>query len=257
MSTIGVLLKKDLMEQMRSKKVLILAAIFTFLAVVSPISAKLLPELVKSLSGQSGIVITVPEATFINSIDQFVKNTSQLVIFVLIFVVAGAVSDEKTRKTLELVLVKPVSRTSFVLSKFAAYFLTISLSFFASALVCYFYTVSIFESFSFVNFIMVAALTLIYVLLVVAATIFVSTIAKSAAVAGVVGLLSSFVFSSILGLFSATVDYSPGYILSHYPELIMKGWDAKFLPPAALSIALIAAFIIGAVVVFKGQEVER
>ncbi|MDI6816913.1 MAG: ABC transporter permease subunit [Actinomycetota bacterium] len=257
MSTIGVLLKKDLMEQTRSKKVIILAAIFTFLAVVSPISAKLLPELAKSLSGQSGIVITVPEATFINSVEQFVKNTSQLVIFVLIFVVAGAISDEKTRKTLELVLVKPVSRTSFVLSKFAAYFLTISLGFFASALVCYFYTVSIFESFSLVNFIMVAALTLIYVLLVIAATIFMSTIAKSAAVAGVVGLLSSFVFSSILGLFSATADYSPGYILAHYPELILKGWDAKFIPPAALSIALIAVFIVGAVVVFRGQEIER
>lgn len=257
MSTFNVLLKKDIMEQVRSRKLLILAIIFLFLAIVSPISAKLLPQLFKNFAGQDGITIIIPEATYNDAIAQFIKNSSQLVVFLLVFVVAGAIADEKVRRTLELVLVKPVSRTNFVLSKFLAYFSTISMFHLASSLIFYLYTVSIFKSFSFVNFLMVALLTLVYILLIIATTIFASTIAKSAAVAGVIGLLSSFIYGSILGMFPKIANYSPGYILSHYGELILKGWDVKFLLPALVSVALIALFMSLSIYLFKRQEIER
>lgn len=256
-NTVGVLFKKDLMEQMRSRKVLILAIVFIFLALVSPISAKLMPQLLKNFAAQDGVTITIPDPTFIDAIAQFIKNTGQLIVFLLIFVVAGAVVDEKVRKTLEMVLVKPVSRSSFVISKFLAYFSSITLFYLASVLIFYTYTVSIFESFSFLNFFTVSILTLVYVLLILSVTIFASTLVKSAAMAGVIGLFSSFVFGSILGLFSWAADYSPGYILSYYPDLMLRGWDAKFLPPTILSVALIILLMAASVFFFKEQEIER
>ena len=68
----SVLYRKDLMEQMRSKKVMILAIIFLFLALASPITAKLMPQLLKSLA-TPGITITIPEPTYKDAIDQFKK----------------------------------------------------------------------------------------------------------------------------------------------------------------------------------------
>ncbi|MHB8842014.1 MAG: ABC transporter permease [Candidatus Aquicultor sp.] len=257
MGTISVLFKKDLLEQVRSKKLLILAIIFLFLAMVSPISAKLLPQLVKNLTSQGGITIKIPEPTFNDAITQFVKNASQLVIFLLIFVVAGAVADEKVRKTLEMVLVKPVSRQSFILSKFLAYFSTVTVFYLVGVVVFYLYTVLLFTSFGFVNFFIVAVLTLAYLLLILSITIAASTLVKSTAVAGVIGLFSSFVFGSILSAFSRIADYSPGYVLSRYPDLLQKGWDSAFLSPTIVTVVLVAVSIILAVVVFRGQEIER
>jgi len=257
MSTTGVLFKKDLMEQVRSRKALILAVVFLFLALVSPISAKLMPQLLKNFVVQGGVTISIPEATYNDAVAQFVKNAGQLVVFLLIFVVAGAVADEKIRKTLEMVLVKPVSRSAFILSKFLAYFSTITLSYAVSSLLFYLYTVSIFESFSGLNFSIVAVLTLIYLLLIISVTIFASTLSRSPAIAGVIGLFSSFIFGSILGLFSSTAGYAPGYILAHYSDVMRQGWSVEFAPPTMVSIALIIVFVSLSIIAFAKQEIER
>jgi ABC-2 type transport system permease protein len=92
-----ILLKKDLLEQWRTKKILILAIIFLFVAISSPIMAKILPELMKSIS-VPGMVISLPSPTYLDAIDQYIKNISQIAILVVIFIVAGAICDEKTAK---------------------------------------------------------------------------------------------------------------------------------------------------------------
>ena len=106
------LLKKDLMEQWRTKKILILIIIFLFVAISSPIIAKLTPELLKSIS-VPGLTINLPAPTYSDSLDQFIKNTSQIALLVLVFVVAGAVSDEKNRKSLEILLTPNFKQINF------------------------------------------------------------------------------------------------------------------------------------------------
>lgn len=254
---LSVFLKKDILEQVRSRKLLVMVAIFLFLALASPISAKLMPQIVKGVTQQSGIVIKLPEPTYADAIDQFIKNTSQLVILLLVFVVAGAVVDEKIKKTLELVLAKPVSRSIFIFSKFISYFLTITILFLASSLIFYAYTVSIFTTFSITKFLLVAMQALVYILLVTTITICASTIAKSAVLSGIVGLISSVIAGSLLSMIPAVSDYAPGYILSHYKELMQDGWGIQYLPPVLVSLAVIVVLISASVYLFKRQEIER
>lgn len=257
MRILRVFVIKDIMEQMRTRKLMILVAVFIFLGVASPIFAKLMPEIFKGFSGQAGVTIKIPPPTFNDAIDQFIKNTSQMVVLLLVFIVAGAVVDEKVKKSLELVIVKPVSRTSFILSKFIAYFLTISTLFLLSAVVFYFYTVSLFVGFNPFRFLIVSLLALIYVLLIVTVTIFTSTVVRSAAIAGVIGILSSIILGSVLSAIPATADYSPGFIMSNYRQLMLKGWSFEFLPPLIVSGMIILTLVYFAAHIFQRQEIER
>lgn len=257
MKTFLILIKKDLMDQMRSKKILILLITFLFVAISSVILAKVLPQILSSLPQTPGLIINLPTPTYKDALDQFVKNLSQLAIFVLIFLVAGAISDEKNKKTLELVLTKPVSRALFILSKFKAYLLSITVIYLISALIFYFYAVTTFSSFSFPNFILMSILILIFLLLISAATIFMSVIAPSAILAAVGGFGSLILIGTIWGLIKSIKNYSPYELVAHYQNIVSSGWSSILFWPLVISLILIVIFVLLAIFLFQKQEIER
>jgi len=251
-----VLVRKEWLEQWRTHKILILAIVFLFVAVTSPILAKLTPELLKTLS-VPGMSLKLPEPTYNDALDQFIKNVSQIALLVIVFVVAGAVSDEKNKKTLEIVLTKPISRKSFILSKFGAYFVSITALFVAAALVFYFYTVSIFASFSLVNFAIMSANVCLYILMIVSITIFASTLVRSSVAAGGIGFVSFIMFGSIFGLFASLSKYSPNMIFSKYKDVVANGWNHELLLPLLIIVGVTIVAIYAATASFSRQEIER
>lgn len=164
------LFKKEFWEMIRTKKLLVLVIIFLFVAISSPILAKILPELLKNIPSTPGLSIKIPEPTWHDSIDQFIKNISQLAMIVVVFVFAGAIAEEKNKRTLEMMMTKPVSRTNFVVSKIVSALISLLIVYVLSSLIFYFYTVSLFGSFSLGNFSLMAALVLVYLFQVVAVT---------------------------------------------------------------------------------------
>lgn len=252
-----ILYKKDLMEQMRSKKILILIIAFLFVAISSVILAKVLPQILKNIPATPGLTINLPTPTYKDAVDQFVKNISQLIIFVLVFLVAGAIADEKIKKTLEIVLTKPISKISFVLSKFTSYFTSIIIVYYASAFIFYFYTITTFQSFDFGNFILMATLALVRLLVVVSLTILFSSFASSAILAGVGGLVGMILLETVWGLIKSVKAYSPNMLMSEYQNIVANGWNHNLLIPLLISLFMIAIFIMSAIFIFKKQEIER
>jgi len=250
------LLKKDLMEQWRTKKILILVIIFLFVAVSSPIIAKLTPELLKSIS-VPGLTIKLPPPTYSDSIDQFIKNISQIALLVLVFVVAGAVSDEKNRKTLEILLTKPVSRMLFILSKFKSYFLSISVIFAACSAIFYLYTVSTFAYFNALNFAIMAGNVLVYILMIVSITILASTFVKNSIAAGGIGFVSYILFGTIFDFFEPLKKFSPNTIFSTYKDVVAHGWNVDLLLPLLFMFSIILLSTLLAIAIFRRQEIER
>jgi len=256
MIALFTLIRKDLLEQWRTKKILILSIVFLFVAVASPIIAKITPELLKTLS-VPGMTITLPKATYVDSLDQFIKNVSQIALLVLVFVVAGAVSDEKNRKTLEILLTKPVSRTLFILSKFKAYFISIATIFAVSSVLFYVYTVSSFVSFNFWNFTLMAGNVLLYILMIAAVTILASTVVSNSIAAGGIGFISYILFGTIFSLFEPLQKYSPNKIFSAYKDIIIKGWNGDLLLPIVVILSVIIVSVLVSIFVFQRQEIER
>lgn len=257
MNAFLTLFKKEILEIYRSKKFLILLAIFAFIAIGSPIIAKLIPTLLKSVPATPGITFNIPEPTWKDSIDQLVKNLAQFGFIVIIFMFAGAIAEEKSKKTLELVLTKPISRTNLVLSKFFAAGLYLKVIFIASMVVFYSYTASLFGTFSLTNLVWLTIFLLIFLILILALTVFSSVVSGSQVGAAGLAFVISIIFTTVVGYIKKLSDYSPSYVLSNYKDLMIDGKIRDFLPSVSVSITLIILLMMAAVVLFKKQEVER
>lgn len=256
MKVFFTLLHKEATEIVRSKKLLILCIIFGFVAVASPIIAKIIPEIFKNVSTGS-ITFIIPEPTWKDAVDQFIKNTSQFGLIVIIFMFAGAIADEKSKKTLEMLLTKPISRVSFILSKFVAAKLYISGVFILSAVVFYSYAVSLFSSFSLANYAWMVLFLLVYLITILAVTIFFSTISKSQIMAVGLAFFVTIIFTTIIGFIKSISDYSPTYIIANYKDLMLDGKYANFLPAFYASLGIIIVLVVLSIFFFQKQEIER
>lgn len=131
--------KKELMEQLRTYKCLIVLSVFFLFGMLSPLTAKLLPDILSGIEMQ-GMVITIPEPTQLDAYGQFFKNLSQIGILVLLLVFGGTLTNELVKGTLVNILAKGLSRTTVILSKFTAAVLLWTIGYLLAALTAYGYT---------------------------------------------------------------------------------------------------------------------
>ncbi len=111
--------KKEFRESTATYRAYILFVVFLLFGMMSPLFAKLTPEILSSLEDMGqGIVIQVPEPTAIDAWAQFFKNISQMGMLVLVIIFSGIMSNEFSRGTLVNLLTKGLSRTTVILSKF-------------------------------------------------------------------------------------------------------------------------------------------
>jgi ABC-2 type transport system permease protein len=257
MNSLITITRKEFLEIIRSKKMLILVILFAFVAISSPILAKLIPTLLKSMPATPGLTFNIPEPTWQDAIDQLIKNLSQIGMLVVIFLFAGAIAEEKTKKTLELTLTKPFSRAQFVLAKFIASAASVKLVYIGSMIVFFLYTRSLFGAFSFLHFLWLSLFLLIYILLILAITLLMSAVANNQIIAVGFAFLTQIVLAIVFGYFKAIAIYSPSYITGYYKDLMARGNYHDFLPAAYASLIAIILSVLISIFFFRRQEIER
>src|SRR5665648_218973 len=97
--------KKELLENLRVYKILIMFMVFLLLGMLGPLTAKLTPKLLQSLM-TDGIQIITREPTAIDSWAQFFKNVSQMGFIVLTILYSGMMANEFNHGTLINILTK-------------------------------------------------------------------------------------------------------------------------------------------------------
>lgn len=139
--------EKELLEQLRNYKILILLAVLFLFGMTSPLLAKLTPELLKNVSG-SGITITLPKATSTDAWAQFFKYVSQMGMIALILIYGTSMPQEIGRGTMIIPLSKGLSRTSVVLAKYLTALFDWTVGYSLAALICCGYTQYLFHGFA-------------------------------------------------------------------------------------------------------------
>lgn len=139
-----IFLGKEMREHIRSNKLWILGAVFIFFGILSPATARFMPDLLKLMGDSSGVVVTLPPVSVYDSYVQFFKNMSGVGVIILLLVFAGNVSGEKAKGSASLILTKNLSKTSYLLSKYIGAALLWTCIYAAGALVCYAYTLWLF-----------------------------------------------------------------------------------------------------------------
>jgi ABC-2 type transport system permease protein len=251
------ILKKELLEMNRSRKTLVLIMLFAFVAIASPLLAKLLPEILKNMPATPGLIIDLPEASWRDAIDQLVKNIGQIGMIVLIFLFAGSITEEKNKKTLEMTLTKPISRTSFILGKFSAAILSLKVVTIISFTLFYLYTVSIFGSFSLTSFAWLSLFVLVYEIFLAVLAIFFSTFSKNQIMSVGLSFMTVILAIPLLGYIRKIENYLPGKIFTNYKEIFTNNHISDFLPSVITTIIISVVLIFASIYLFKKQEIER
>ena len=179
-----VALRKEMLEQWRSYRLLIVVAVFVAFGLMSPLIAKFTPELVKLIPEGEQFADLIPPPIATDAVAQYVKNISQFGVILALLMTMGAVVQEKDKGTAALMLVKPMSRAAFLAAKFVALVLTFVVGIALAATACYYYTLLLFKPLDILDWLALNGLMLLFVLVYVALTLFASTISKSQAVAG-------------------------------------------------------------------------
>lgn len=131
--------KKELLEAVRTYRLLIMVIVFLLFGVMNPLTAKLIPVLVESFLPE-GMVMNVPEPTAMDSWMQFFKNVPQLGLAVVAILYSTMMSNEFSRGTLINMLTKGLSRSSVVLAKLIIAMFTFTISYLLCFLVSWAYT---------------------------------------------------------------------------------------------------------------------
>ncbi len=111
-----VFFKKEVKAIFKTYRIWLIPLIFIFFGILSPVSAKFLPAILKAAmqadtTQKVFLQIKIPEPTQTDAYLQWVKNLSQFGMLTLILISMGLVAEEKARGTLALVVTKPVSNS--------------------------------------------------------------------------------------------------------------------------------------------------
>jgi ABC-2 type transport system permease protein len=137
--------KKEFTEQLRTFKWLIVFSVFFIFGMMSPLFAKLMPEIFEGMKVQ-GMEFIIPEPTVMDAYGQFFKNISQMGIFVILLVFGGMISNELTKGTLINVLAKGLPRHTVILSKYTAAVTLWTAGYLLAAATTYGYSLYLFEN---------------------------------------------------------------------------------------------------------------
>ncbi len=244
--------RKELLEQQRTHRLLVVGVVLVAFGMLSPLMAKFMREIIGMLPGAAQFAGLIPTPTIKDAIDQYVKNISQFALFLSIFISMGAIAQEKERGTAVLMLVKPLGRGTFLLAKFLALAITFLIGIFLAAIAGYYYTLFLFEAPPLGPWLEMNGLLWLDVMVFVALTLCASTLFRSQAAAAGAGFGALLLLSG-LGAIPSLGEYLPGQLVAWGTQLFAEP-ETRWLPALWISLGIILVSMLSAWMVFERQE---
>jgi ABC-2 type transport system permease protein len=172
-------------------------------------------------------------------------------VFIIILLSMGTIAREKENGTASFLLVKPVSRTWFVLSKFSTQFLLLLVSMVVGFFIEAVYTQIFSGTFPIILLSNSALILLLYLIVIQFITIFFSAVMKSQIPAGILAFATTLLLSAISILGKPGI-YSPAHLIEESHSIIngaVINWQ-----PFAGSFVVIICYIGFAISIFRNWE---
>jgi ABC-2 type transport system permease protein len=199
MTGFRALLLKEWLEAWRSRRVVAVVILFAILGIISALSARYLPEILKAALGDQ-LTIPVPTPVAADVVLQLQKNLGQIGALVAIVLAMGAVANEKERGTAAFVLTKPVSRGAFLAAKLAVLGSVLALATLAAVAAAWVYAAVLFEPAPVLGWLALAILVWLALAAWASITFLASTVSGSAAVAAGVGVVALIAVSLVAAI---------------------------------------------------------
>lgn len=254
MSGFGAFLRKEMREIFRTWRIWVLPGIVLFFALSGPPLAKVTPQLLDSLMSeqQPGVVIQLPDPTYVDAYLQWTKNLSQLVLFAVIIMFGGAISSEKRSGTAILVLTKPLSRTAFVVSKALSQIVLLVVTVVVGALLTWGVTLATFGEAPIAPLAEATGAWLAMGVLFVTLMLALSAVLDSQAGAAGIGF-AGYILITVAGLWEFALKCTPAG-LANAPTQIVTGDAMPLVWPVTSALALSVLLVVLAVWAFRKRE---
>ncbi len=246
-------LRKEILELVRTHRLLVMAVVLIAFGLSSPLLAKILPEMMQVIPGAEDFASLIPTPTISDAIAQYVKNLSLFGLLLAFLVTMGAVAQEKERGTAVLMLVKPLPRAVFVLAKFVALALAFLGCMALAGLAGYYYTMLLFGAPDLSAWVVLNLMLWLYFLVYVALTLLASTIAKSQTAAAGLGL-GAIAVLGVLPSLPGLGKYLPGQLVA-WGTALLTDPSARSWPALGISLGLIAVCLVAAWLILDRQEI--
>ena len=239
-------LRKELMEHWRTSRFMVLLMVLTLFGLISPLLAKYIPEILKAVPGGEQFAGLVPTPTMIDAISQYIKNIGQFGILLALLLSMGAVVNEKEKGTAALVLVKPLPRGIFILSKFLSLVIIFFFSLLLAGMGGFYYTTLIFSPPDLSAWISLNSLIWLVMLVYAAITLLFSTLMKSQAAA--IGLaFATLLLFAVIGALPSIANLLPNQLINWGASLFsptpISAWLALWISLAIIFVSLFTAWL--------------
>jgi ABC-2 type transport system permease protein len=257
MSGFGVLLRKELVEAWRTRRLPLIAILFVLVGLISPLTAKFLPDILKAALGDQAGAIPLPAADASQAVVQFQKNLGQLGALAAIALAMGAVAGELDRGTAALVLAQPVARPAFLAAKLCGIAIVLGFATLLGVVVAWIYTAILFEPPSISGWAALLALDWLSLVVWASLTLWASAATGSTTAAAGLGFVALIVLS-LLAVVPVLERLLPAGLIG--PATALAAGITADLDPAKLvtailgSCALVALGAGGAIVAFRRRE---
>ena len=257
MSAVAILLGKELREAWRTRRLPMVALMFLAIGIISPLTARYLPDILKAALGDQAAGIPIPTPTATAALEQLQKNLGQLGALAAIAIAMGAVSGELDRGTAALVLAQPVSRAAFLVAKLASIGAVLAISTVAAVAAAWAYTAILFEPLPVGGWLALALLAWLALFAWASLTFLASAATGSTTAAAGLGFLALIAvsFASVVPALERLLPAgltTPGILIAAGTT---DGLDAAKLATAIAGTAvLISAGAVGAIIAFRRRE---
>lgn len=247
--------KKEWLESLRTFRLMILLIVFLLFGVISPVTAKFTPQLLRAV-GIDPAAFGMATVTVLDSWVQFFKNVGQMGLLVTVIVFCGMVANEFSKGTLELVLTKGLRRSTVLLSKFTTATLLWTVSYLLCLFTCLGYTAFLFETegvqHMFVSFFSMWLYGVwLITLLILGGVLFKSVLGSLLVCGGAAMALSLLQF-----LFPNANRYNPASLASENVKLLAgQTTPSDLLPAMLIGIGLIIGCMTASILVFNKKQI--
>ncbi len=228
-------LKKELTENMKNYRFLILFAVFLIFGLTSPFLAKFMPEILSAVAADMQMG-SIPVA--LDAWEQFYKNISGVGFSAFIILFGSCMSGEYSKGTFVLLVTKGLPRSAVIFAKYTVAAVLMTVCYWTGFLATYCYTAYLWPG-TMLSHVFTAAFYLwligfLYLsILLLGCVIFKQTFTSILFTGGIVAVIS------LLGIVDPLARFNPFLLTSKNVDLISGAASvSEFLMPTVISIAI-------------------
>ncbi|PZD95692.1 ABC transporter permease [Paenibacillus sambharensis] len=248
-----VLYRKEMLESLRSFKLLWMPLVFILIGAMQPVMLHMLPDLLASAGSlPESVLHEIPRPQAFEVLAQTLGQYDTMGALITALAFMAVVSGERASGTAALMLTKPISAAAFITSKWAGLLTITMLSFSAGYAAAWYYTYVLFGAVGAGKFLGSLLLYGLWLVFIGTCTLLFGSLLKSGAAAAFAALGTAAVLSIVSSLYTEQLAWSPGRLPS-YASALLTGGDpgSAAAGAAAFTVVCLIAACAGAVAALR------